>query len=71
MNSTNPLAQPPEGAISGEDVPRENEKDEHRRTLITQTMAILKANGEPFTTMQRDELRERAIKTLRRNGVNI
>lgn len=63
------LAKPPEGALAGENVPRENERDGQVQTLIDRVAAELKSNGEPYTDMTESELKECAVKKLRNAGV--
>lgn len=66
---TRGMAPPPEGALVGESVPRENELTEREETLVNELMGAMKAKGEPFTTMSEGELRERAVEKLQERGV--
>jgi hypothetical protein len=59
-----PLSKPPEGAIVGESVPRENEREDWRETEIERIAAALKQRGGPFASMSDAELRDRAIERL-------
>lgn len=63
------MAKPPEGALAGENVPRENERDEQVQTLIRRMAAELKARGSPYTEMGATERKEHAKKKLRNAGV--
>lgn len=63
--SNNPLSKPPEGAVVGEDVPRENEQLEVEDSKIEEAMNALKTRGEPYMSMDESELREKAIEIIR------
>lgn len=62
------LNEPPEGVIAGENVPRENEVDKEKETKIDNLMVLLKHRGEPYTNMKDSEVRERAVKKLKKAG---
>lgn len=64
---THPLgmAEPPEGAIVGEDVPRENE-DGYDEAVIQEMVGILRSLGRPYIDMNKAEIRERAVDKLRK-----
>lgn len=55
------IAEPPEGALAGENVPRDSEEDEIEENVLDSIEAKLKLRGEPFKTMSEDELREHAL----------
>lgn len=64
-----PLSPPPEGAIAGENIPRENE--EYSETVIEEAKNALKTQHRMYRKMSSDELEERAVKLLRKNGVSL
>lgn len=67
MTGTNyALSKPPEGALVGEDVPRENELDDWDETLIQRIEALLKSHGDPYVSMSDAEIREQAINKLQK-----
>lgn len=57
MRHSEGLAEPPEGAISGDSVPRENEADEEWRMKVEELVGILKTR-EPYHGRSDAELRE-------------
>jgi len=63
------LAEPPEGVLVGESLPRENEQDSKRRQAIEEMVGLLKDRGKPYTEMGHVELREEAKSKLRTAGV--
>lgn len=63
-------SEPPEGAIAGEDVPKESEPDNYDEQLIEELMHELKTRGEPWTEMNRGELNDRARELLDKHGVD-
>lgn len=65
------LAEPPEGVISGENVPQGSEPDNYDEALLQKVEGLLKSRGSPYTEMGESELREKAIKTVRMHGVKI
>lgn len=67
MTHNKEMSEPPEGAIVGEDVPRENE--EYSQTLIERAKNALKVEAQVYREMSDDELEERAVELLRKNGV--
>lgn len=64
QNFTGTMREPPEGALTGEDVPRENDHDEQTEATIKEVMNALKLRGEPYTDMDESTLRERAERFL-------
>jgi|APHM01.1.fsa_nt_gi hypothetical protein len=58
------LTQPPDGVLAGETVPRENGQGIEQQK-IEAVIAALKTKGEPYTTMRRYELEEKARKVVR------
>lgn len=62
--SSKGLAEPPEGVISGEDVPVENQLDEFDEKSIQECIGIMKTRGEPYTSMADSELREKSREIL-------
>jgi hypothetical protein len=71
MNGNAPMAEPPDGVLSGEDVPRENEQHDIDETLIEEVMAMLKGRGKPYSNMNETELEEKAVETIREHGVDL
>jgi len=65
------MAEPPEGVLAGENVPRENEQHDIDETLIEEVMAMLKGRGEPYINMNETELEEKAVETIREHGVDL
>jgi hypothetical protein len=65
------MSKPPEGVIAGESVPVGSEPDEYDEMLIQKVEAMLKGRGEAYAGMGDSELREKAIETLRKNGVSM
>lgn len=53
--TSNGLAEPPEGVLAGESVPRENEIDEHHDAKLEQLANRLKAHPR-FTGWSTDEI---------------
>lgn len=62
------LSEPPEGAIVGESVPRENERGDRERQAIEAMMGALKTRPE-FHDWSESELREEAVDRLQKTGV--
>lgn len=58
------LSKPPEGVLTGESVPRENEEEAVTQAEIGQVKGVLKARGEPYVSMSDSELAERAREVL-------
>lgn len=60
------MAAPPEGALVGEDVPRENEQDEAREAAETRLYRTLKARhgGEVADDVLRQKARELAERAI-------
>lgn len=71
MQNSNGLAEPPEGVIAGESAPPESEPDNYDEAMIQQIEGLLKARGEPYTEMNSSELRQKALDTLRKHGVDL
>lgn len=59
-----PLAEPPEGVLSGEDVPHESEPEEYERNTIDRIVGVLKSR-EQYHGRPDDELREIAREKFR------
>lgn len=53
------MTEPPEGALSGESVPRENGLDDREEQAIQEVVAKLKSKGEPWIKMSDSEIRKR------------
>lgn len=63
--SSRGMAEPPEGAIVGESVPRENETEDRRREMVDRVVGELK--GHPaFRGRSDSELRELARERVER-----
>lgn len=62
------LSEPPEGAIVGESVPRESERDERERQAIEAMVGALKVKPH-FRDLSESELRQEAITRLQNHGV--
>jgi hypothetical protein len=60
------MAEPPEAALAGENVPLQNQVEGVTETQIELVMNALKCRGKPFITMNDDELRERAKAKIRK-----
>lgn len=65
------MAEPPEGVIAGESVPKGSEPDNYDEAKIKETMGALKSQGPPFIHMNETELREKAIAFLRKYGADL
>jgi len=63
------LAEPPDGAVVGESVPRENEITDMEKSIVSELVGIMKSKGEPFVSMSDKELREKAVEKLQDRGV--
>lgn len=63
------MARPPEGAISGDSVPRENELDDSEEQTVQEVIGELKGKGEPWINMSDNEIRERVKDRLVDKGV--
>jgi hypothetical protein len=63
--------EPPEGVTSGENVPRESEPAAIDESLIVEQMNMLRSRGKPYSDMNDTELREKAVATLRKYGVEL
>lgn len=63
-SSQHGLSEPPEGALAGETVPRENDEEEVDRALLDEAVGILKTRPE-YHGRSDDELREIARDKLR------
>lgn len=63
------LTPPPEGVISGDSIPRENELDDREEQKVQEFIGVAKSKGEPWVSMTDEELREKAIETLAEHGV--
>lgn len=62
------MGEPPEGAIVGESVPVENDRDEIEESLIEECMGTMK--GHPaYHGLSDDELREKAIEYLQKKEI--
>lgn len=57
------LAEPPQGAVAGENVARESEPDEYDRNAVDQAVGVLKTR-EAYQGKSDDELREIAKEKL-------
>ena len=66
--NSSPMSEPPEGVISGESVPRENELDDKEEQAIQEVIGELKAQGKPWSIMTDDEIRGRVKDHLVDNG---
>lgn len=67
MRSSRGLSEPPAGAVVGEDVPLENDRDEIEEALIDEMVGLLKTH--PAYHGKRDEtVREAAINKLQKAG---
>lgn len=65
-NLTKGLSEPPEGAITGDSVPRENEEYDVREQKVRKLARRLKAEGKPFSEMKESERMEYARRFYRR-----
>lgn len=68
IDSTNPFRTPPEGVLTGESVPRENEESEVDDSEIEEIMNELKQRGEPYLSMSEQERREKALEIWHKGG---
>ena len=57
---TQTTRRPPEGVLTGEDVPLENQEDDRKQSAIEEIMAQLKLRDEPYSEMGESALREKA-----------
>ena len=64
MYDHQPNQKPPEGVIRGENVHPESEPDEISETIIERTVQSLKLRGAPYSEMDEDTLRERAVRLV-------
>lgn len=62
------LAEPPEGVVAGEDVPRENELTEREEALVDATFGRVK-NHHRFLEWSDSDVREWVVNKLREDGV--
>jgi len=62
------IAEPPEGALAGEDVPVENDSEGFNESEIQEIIGMLKTRGKPYIEMKQYELRERAIEIINETG---
>ena len=62
-----PMTEPPEGVLAGEDVPVGSEPDEVEQTKIDRMAGILK-HREPYSQMTDEKRREIAINKLQKAG---
>jgi len=69
--ATQTLTEPPEATLAGEDVPHENQHDDITKAMIQDCMAVLKGRSAMYRQMNETELREAAIKELRKSGVSL
>lgn len=60
------LSEPPEGVLSGESVPRENDEDDVKEAKIQRVVSLLKVNG--YTYMSQKQLRRKSIDILNKAG---
>jgi len=68
VSPTRGLAEPPEGALAGESVPRENEEEERRRAAVEQLVGAMK--GHPRYEGRSDaELEDAAHELIERYGL--
>jgi len=63
MDSSSPLAEPPEGVIAGDSIPRENELTDREEQMIQEAVGIMKTK-DAYARMGDDELREKAKEIL-------
>jgi len=63
------VSTPPEGVISGDSIPRENELTEKEESLIEELANQMTENGKPYTEMSQREREKKAQKILQDNGV--
>jgi len=59
MRTTAALSEPPEGVVTGDSVPRENEDDDWDTTAIDRIVATLKTREE-YREMKDERVREKA-----------
>lgn len=71
MRESSSLTKPPEGVVAGENVHRDSEPENYEDMLVGDVMGVLKARGEPYISMDRSELRERAVETIDKHGVEL
>ncbi|AFD02304.1 putative protein 23 [Haloarcula hispanica icosahedral virus 2] len=60
---TQGLSKPPEGVVSGDSIPRENEQSEQQRAAIETLVGLLKARPG-YKRLDDDEIREIAKERL-------
>ena len=63
------VSPPPEGALVGESVPRENTLTEREESMIEEVANQMVSKGEPYTLMSQGEREEKAKELLQSNGV--
>jgi len=66
--SSKGMAEPPEGVISGESVPVENEAENINESEIQEIVGLLKSRGPPYTEMSESELRDKAGEIIHETG---
>lgn len=64
----NPLSKPPEGVLTGDTVPRENEAEGKDEQVIQEVIGRLKSQGKPWSLMSDSEIRKRVKDHLVNNG---
>lgn len=65
---TKAFRHPPEGVLTGESVPRENEESEVDDSEIERIMNELKQRGEPYLSMPEEERRDKALEIWHKVG---
>lgn len=65
INNSEGHSEPPEGVLTGDTVPRENEEKGIEEEKIQSLVNNMKAKGEPYIDMAEDRLREKAKEVIR------
>ena len=68
ISSSEGHSEPPEGVLTGDTVPRENEETGIEEEKIQSLVNNMKAKGEPYKSMAEDRLREKAKEVIRGGG---
>lgn len=67
MRKNVPLSEPPEGVVSGDSIPRENEEHSKSLSKLDKMVSAMKSMPE-YHNMSDDEVREIAEEKLKRMG---
>ena len=67
--SSTEMVEPPEGVLSGDSIPRENELDDKEKMMVDELVSKMKQRGKPYTEMSDGRLEEMAQDKLVDKGV--